>query len=551
LPGNCSGGRVGIACGECPEGQIALSTECRDCKQADRVIVVLLVIALLFFSIGMYFVTNGHNTNRAVATIGWSSSLSTTMMAVQVIGLFDRLSLPFPNMASQFVHVSAVASVDIASLVPLNCIMGRTTFWSYFLTACAFPMVICILLCFLAVSMLLVRKGYVPETSRFAWHQDKVHNTMGVFLQAFFIVMSTTAATPMMCYRHPNGRQSVMRFPQVICGEDSHSGMLVAGIMLMLFAVVFVSYASLLVMEAPRLQHVWGNKAFFRRTRFLVLLYRVDRMYWGLLVMMRSLVLSFIPVWAPNSPRTQQLILSTVLIVYTPVMCGKWPWKIPAMNILDALTCTVILIIVLVAGMYNAPPAAEEARAFEALLNASVAMIYAMNGLVILICLGIVLVRGRYADLHPCFLLQATPRREELCKRFLEASQQLNSEQMSRPGSFEKSVRSWQHHDLVVLREIVEVLASNGIASKVSSRMSLSRTASDPDSSYLGSSRWSDRVVASSCSGSRSSQDHNHVKWQPSVDSIDDTFNDIDDEELVLKVSRSGASQHRDAELIA
>ena len=51
--------------------------------------------------------------------------------------------------------------------------------------------------------------------------------------------MSMLALQPFMCYSHPNGSQSLLRQPSIVCGEGDHRAMLVAGCLLLVLISCF------------------------------------------------------------------------------------------------------------------------------------------------------------------------------------------------------------------------------------------------------------------------------------------------------------------------
>ena len=61
----------------------------------------------------------------------------------------------------------------------------------------------------------------------------KVRSTMGQFLQVGFSTMSSTALVPMVCYGHPNGQRSNIKHPNILCGSEQHTIMLICGYLLL------------------------------------------------------------------------------------------------------------------------------------------------------------------------------------------------------------------------------------------------------------------------------------------------------------------------------
>jgi len=73
---------------------------------------------------------------------------------------------------------------------------------------------------------------------------------MGAFLQVSFSTMSATALSPMMCYKHPNGLRSILKYPGVLCGSSDHAAMLVvAWILLTVFVLGFPAACAFAVLK--------------------------------------------------------------------------------------------------------------------------------------------------------------------------------------------------------------------------------------------------------------------------------------------------------------
>ena len=65
--------------------------------------------------------------------------------------------------------------------------------------------------------------------------QVKVRSTIGQFLQVGFSTMSSTALVPLVCYSHPSGQRSNFKNPNIICGSESHTVMVIFGSLLLVF----------------------------------------------------------------------------------------------------------------------------------------------------------------------------------------------------------------------------------------------------------------------------------------------------------------------------
>lgn len=68
---------------------------------------------------------------------------------------------------------------------------------------------------------------------RLRWTHTKTCNSIGGLLQMSYGPMSMLALQPFMCYSHPNGAQSLLKQPGIVCGEGEHKLMLVGGCLLL------------------------------------------------------------------------------------------------------------------------------------------------------------------------------------------------------------------------------------------------------------------------------------------------------------------------------
>ncbi|CAK9078174.1 Potassium channel GORK [Durusdinium trenchii] len=192
---------------------------------------------------------------------------------------------------------------------------------------------------------------------------------MGAFLQVGFSTMSATSLAPMMCYKHPNGLRSILKYPGVICGSDEHTSMLVIGwLLLSIFVLGFVALCTFAVTRVPswsatRKDHLVAC------VRFLVFRFRLDSWWFGVPLLCRGPLLSLPVVLATDYPPVQ--ILGTIIVIAV-ILAGfmaigphrlldlellrvVWWWfffprrlvtQVPMLNLTDAIIsfCVVLLV---------------------------------------------------------------------------------------------------------------------------------------------------------------------------------------------------------------
>jgi len=142
------------------------------------------------------------------------------LMSMQSLGLIGMMTVPWPVNLQGLFSICQFLLLDIDSY-GFSCVAGQAEPIRYLLSAMIFPAGVLWIGLAYAVSLLF------PKGKRWEW--PKVCSTMGAFLQVCFSTMSATSLAPMMCYKHPNGQRSLLKYPGVFCGSADHGAMLVIG----------------------------------------------------------------------------------------------------------------------------------------------------------------------------------------------------------------------------------------------------------------------------------------------------------------------------------
>ncbi|CAL1140870.1 unnamed protein product [Cladocopium goreaui] len=168
--------------------------------------------------------------------------------------------------------------------------------------------------------------------------------------------MSSTALVPYICYAHPNGLRSNLKYTNVFCRTDEHTAMVIAGSLLLAFGVCgFWGFAAYLAHMCPK----WCSTGNFRR---------VQRPLLALTVVV-----------APDYPAVQCLACQIILMTFMAVQIYNWPWKAPILNVVDMVVCFLLVILVAVAGFY-VPAVTDGLKTFFEVFN-----IVALSGLLVLV----------------------------------------------------------------------------------------------------------------------------------------------------------------------
>ena len=174
-----------------------------------------------------------------------TASFGMLVTSMQNMGLVGMITVEWPMSISTPLNVCKFLLLDIDNL-GFACVAGQQDVTRYVLNAMLFPFGLAWLgICYVASQLL-------PQ--KYQWQYPYLFSVMGGFLQVGFNTMSALSLAPMMCYLHPNGQRSVLKYPGVICGSSDHEAMLLAGwILLMVFVLGFFVLCCFLALKDSRL----------------------------------------------------------------------------------------------------------------------------------------------------------------------------------------------------------------------------------------------------------------------------------------------------------
>eukprot|EP00438_Fugacium_kawagutii_P003542 Skav202728 [mRNA] locus=scaffold1326:138438:139379:- [translate_table: standard] len=258
------------------------------------------------------------------------------MQIVAMLGLMSaRWSKPFQTTSSAL----QIFVLDLDAW-NLSCLVGGTSTASYISSALLCPMV----LVWLALCHSLSQLKCIQSFGVRRWKLPYTINTIGLGLQLGFGTLTAVALKPMMCYRHPNGRFSILNYPSIFCGESGHEVVLVIGIGVLMVALSFLAACSYAVLKVPTwsLNHKYWNVQSFR---FGTSNFRLDSYHFIVPLLCRSLGFTIAIVVGTNVPPIQTALVSTVLVIYVVLQAWFRPWKVRAINIADTILSSSFLIL--------------------------------------------------------------------------------------------------------------------------------------------------------------------------------------------------------------
>ncbi|CAL1148030.1 unnamed protein product [Cladocopium goreaui] len=303
-PGTCGGGLIGTPCSQCPAGATWTGSVCEDCAGWRQALWGLAVCGVFAFLTLAYYLTSSKVTAKATVLFATTASFGMLVMSMQNLGLVGTMTVEWPEGLQALFSFCQLFLLDIDSY-GFSCLAGQSEPIRYLLSALIFPVGIA----WLALGYGLSR--FFPE--KYHWEGPKVCSTMGAFLQVGFSTMSATSLAPMMCFQHPNGLRSILKYPGVICGSADHTSMLVfAGILLVVFVFGFVALCGFAVWKVPS----WSAKRrdhLVASVRFLVFRFRLDSWWFGVPLLVRGPLINLPVVLATDYPPIQVVCIAMIL----------------------------------------------------------------------------------------------------------------------------------------------------------------------------------------------------------------------------------------------
>ena len=253
------------------------------------------------------------------------------------------MTVQWPASLQGFFGICQLLLLDIDSY-GFSCLAGNSEPIRYLLSALIFPTGVLWLGLACAVSRLFPKKHH--------WEWPKVCSTMGAFLQVGFSTMSATSLAPMMCYKHPNGQKSLLKYPGVFCGSADHGAMLVIGwTLLSVFVLGFVALCIFAVMRVP----TWSATKKYHMVasaRFLIFRFRLDAWWFGVPLLIRGPLINLPVVLATDYPPIQVVCIAVILTVMMLMQMLSWPWKVPLVNLTDCIISFCIVLLVTTATLF-------------------------------------------------------------------------------------------------------------------------------------------------------------------------------------------------------
>ncbi|CAE7457406.1 unnamed protein product [Symbiodinium natans] len=378
-PNTCLGGLSALPCAACGEREYFDGEECVICVSSRKDIFVLGFVAGLVGLVLAYYLLNSPMSAKASVMLTTTTAMGMMVMTLQKVGVIGNMTVDFPFNVQDLLQALQVFILDL-DLMGFPCVASPDPVRRYLATVMVFPAVVVGILFCLALSKFLPKK--------WRWSASKSLNLIGQFLQIGYTTMSVTAMVPMTCYSHPNGRHSLLKFPDVFCGTSEHSTMLAFGVALLAFGVLgFLCLCAWAAIQVP----LWSSQGLSERVsafRFLLARFRLDGWWYGVPLLVRGSLLNLPVVLATDYPPVQIVSMSVILVVFMIVQTTFWPWKPPLINALDCWISACVILLVVSAAM-GLPELSDDMLSFRDIFTMLVIVLLFGSVLFTLGCVGV------------------------------------------------------------------------------------------------------------------------------------------------------------------
>jgi len=294
------------------------------------------VLLVVVGSMATYKFANDELSTHATVGLGISISFGLVVTCVQCLGTLAQLNLSWGEMTTPFFDFASVFTLS-PSAFEMSCITKDPV--ASYLSLVTAPYVLVLVFGFLHVTSQLV-----PAR---AWKACYTCNSICHAIQSVAIAVAHIVSIPFQCYTHPNGKQSVIQFAMVLCHETSAHGVMVGAAIVLALTILapFVALNLFGALFGPK----WGSSRLVM-FRFLFYRFRPDVWWWGIIFLMRQVLLAFTPAVMPDDPYAQIILVSVILAVYLGGSAAWWPWKSNELSLFDLVSGLFVMTIIIAAG---------------------------------------------------------------------------------------------------------------------------------------------------------------------------------------------------------
>jgi basic membrane lipoprotein Med (substrate-binding protein (PBP1-ABC) superfamily) len=352
-PGTCSGGRVGLACNECPKGMHAIDGgDCEECGSGPwwrpwwATLVVALCLLLAWTPSTFPLENPGLFTDVTVsgrrflgALVMCKQALSGMLQTTFIISNFD---ITLPN-SIRTIYSSSGIGMDL-NMMSLECThfdkaVQRTVLMNLL------PLVVLLyaaFLCFLGL--------FLPSRQKFPRWPEVLSSVGSLFAYFFITICNSAMNMGFATMMHPNGKKALRYFPHLLEDDDRYTTIqMVSAAGLLVWSIGGTAVVAFGLYSQPK----YARNLNFRKAMVgLSMPYKNDKTWWYIVTLMRSLFVS-LSVLCFEQGSAQNAFLTCVFLVYSMMTNAFRPHFAPLSYYVDSAYSVSIVAILVYLQLYQ------------------------------------------------------------------------------------------------------------------------------------------------------------------------------------------------------
>jgi Trp operon repressor len=161
---------------------------------------------------------------------------------------------------------------------------------------------------------------------------NKLMNTIGLLCNVGYISLCTLTLQWFKCTPHPNAASVVSDYPDTNCEDRSLVGVAIVAVIVYIIGIFCVCTYACVIAPAQ-----YSDKDFIVRTKFLIVRWNPSKWWFGLVCMIRNLLISLVGVIVPDVMIVQLAITATIVSLYCALQATARPWRDQYLNWTDTI----------------------------------------------------------------------------------------------------------------------------------------------------------------------------------------------------------------------
>lgn len=351
----CRGGRAGFQCIDCQDGFAATAgSSCRPCSSSGTYLPPIACVMGFVALAGMYKLS-ARKRGRYSATAALAGTLGILVGNTQLFSVMATFSIDWPITFTRVLRALSflVLSPDILSI---SCYTGHGNFTRTYLPGFLAPLVVVLMLLVLVCASSILSR-ITRRVHPMGWAATV--NTLGLVMLAMYVGICKSTFNIFTCRTNPSAPDTMQLYDGYLClGEAVRPTIPLAIVGVIVY--IFASLALFIYVVAVTPSRYQVDEGFRMQYRFLLDRWHPEVWYWGVLNLIRNVLVSLVPAMTTDG----QLQLLLVMVFVFPLFVAQLrigPWRDGPPNTQDSIM-TASLLLTSVVGMALQVPSSPGIR---------------------------------------------------------------------------------------------------------------------------------------------------------------------------------------------